>query len=107
MIFDHRHVAEVTTLSKLLLVIEEVGYGVQLQADVSGFVNLRPRSLRIGSAGRFFEGGRAGDVAARCCEQVTVGHASRSLVAGSANDRRLLGRSQAFADQVDEETLSR
>src|ERR1035441_7565603 len=40
-------------------------------------------------------------------EQVTVGHASRSLVAGSPNDRRLLGRSQPFADQVDEETLSR
>ena len=40
-------------------------------------------------------------------EQVTVGHASRSLGAGSANDRRLLGRSQAFAEQVDEVTLSR
>ena len=47
-----------------LAVIEEVGYGAQLQADVRGFVGVRLRSLRIGSAGRFFEGGHPGDVAA-------------------------------------------
>jgi Helicase HerA-like C-terminal len=45
-------------------VIEEVGYGAQLRADVRGFVDVRLRSLRIGSAGRFFEGGHPGDVAA-------------------------------------------
>jgi len=58
----------VPTLGRLqraaLAVIEEVGYGAQLQADVRGFVDVRLRSLRIGSAGRFFEGGHPGDVAA-------------------------------------------
>ena len=58
----------IPTLAQLqqaaLAVIEEVGYGVQLQADVRGFVDVRLRSLRIGSAGRFFEGGHPGDVAA-------------------------------------------
>ena len=58
----------IPTLSQLqraaLAVIEEVGYGAQLQADVRGFVDVRLRSLRIGSAGRFFEGGHPGDVAA-------------------------------------------
>lgn len=38
-------------------VIEDVGYGKDLGADVRGFVDVRLRSLRIGSAGRFFEGG--------------------------------------------------
>jgi len=47
-----------------LAVIEDVGYGAQLQADVRGFVDVRLRSLRVGSAGRFFEGGHPGDVAA-------------------------------------------
>jgi len=58
----------IPTLAQLqraaLAVIEEVGYGAQLQADVCGFVDVRLRSLRIGSAGRFFEGGHPGDVAA-------------------------------------------
>ena len=58
----------IPTLAQLqraaLAVIEEVGYGAQLRADVRGFVDVRLRSLRIGSAGRFFEGGHPGDVAA-------------------------------------------
>jgi len=58
----------IPTLAQLqrtaLAVIEEVGYGAQLQADVRGFVDVRLRSLRIGSAGRFFDGGHPGDVAA-------------------------------------------
>ena len=58
----------IPTLAQLqqaaLAVIGEVGYGAQLQADVRGFVDVRLRSLRIGSAGRFFEGGHPGDVAA-------------------------------------------
>jgi uncharacterized protein len=58
----------IPTLARLqqaaLAVIEEVGYGAQLRADVRGFVDVRLRSLRIGSAGRFFEGGHPGDVAA-------------------------------------------
>jgi Helicase HerA-like C-terminal len=51
----------IPTLARLrraaLAVIEDVGYGSELQADVRGFVDVRLRSLRIGSAGRFFEGG--------------------------------------------------
>ncbi len=58
----------VPTLAQLqraaLEVIAEVGYGRELQADVRGFVDVRLRSLRIGSAGRFFEGGHPADVAA-------------------------------------------
>ncbi|MGE5289303.1 MAG: ATP-binding protein [Micromonosporaceae bacterium] len=57
----------VPTLEQLqrtaLQVIEDVGYGKELQADVRGFVDVRLRSLRIGSAGRFFEGGHPADIA--------------------------------------------
>ncbi len=57
----------VPTLAQLqaaaLEVITEVGYGPELQADVRGFVDVRLRSLRTGSAGRFFEGGHPADIA--------------------------------------------
>jgi hypothetical protein len=46
-----------------LQVIDDVGYGPELQADVRGFVDVRLRSLRVGSAGRFFEGGHPADIA--------------------------------------------
>lgn len=56
----------VPTLEQLqraaLTVIDEVGYGKELMADVKGFVDVRLRSLRIGSAGRFFEGGHPADI---------------------------------------------
>ncbi len=56
----------VPTLAQLqraaLEVIEDVGYGRELQADVRGFVDVRLRSLRVGSAGRFFEGGHPADI---------------------------------------------
>jgi hypothetical protein len=56
----------VPTLEQLqhaaLRVIDDVGYGAELMADVRGFVDVRLRSLRIGSAGRFFEGGHAADI---------------------------------------------
>lgn len=56
----------VPTLEQLqraaLQVIDDVGYGAELMADVRGFVDVRLRSLRIGSAGRFFEGGHAADI---------------------------------------------
>lgn len=56
----------IPTLAQLqraaLAVIEDVGYGAQLQADVRGFVDVRLRSLRIGSAGRFFDGGHPADI---------------------------------------------
>ena len=45
-----------------LEVIEDVGYGRELRADVRGFVGVRLRSLRTGSAGRFFEGGHPADI---------------------------------------------
>jgi hypothetical protein len=58
----------VPTLARLeaaaLDVIQEVGYGPELQADVRGFVGVRLRSLRTGSAGRFFEGGHPADISA-------------------------------------------
>ncbi|MCG5216952.1 ATP-binding protein [Streptosporangium sp. KLBMP 9127] len=43
-------------------VINEIGYGREVQADVEGFIRLRLRSLRVGSAGRFFEGGHPADI---------------------------------------------
>ncbi|WP_449063064.1 ATP-binding protein [Planomonospora algeriensis] len=43
-------------------VIKEIGYGREVQADVEGFIALRLRSLRVGSAGRFFEGGHPADI---------------------------------------------
>ncbi|WP_285778054.1 ATP-binding protein [Microtetraspora sp. NBRC 13810] len=43
-------------------VIHEIGYGREVQADVEGFIRLRLRSLRVGSAGRFFEGGHPADI---------------------------------------------
>ncbi|HEY2444035.1 MAG TPA: helicase HerA-like domain-containing protein [Streptosporangiaceae bacterium] len=56
----------IPTLAQLqraaLEVIEDVGYGRELQADVRGFVDVRLRSLRVGSAGRFFEGGHPVDI---------------------------------------------
>jgi len=59
-------VPAVPTLAQLqrtaIEVVEDVGYGKELQADVRGFVDVRLRSLRIGSAGRFFEGGHPADI---------------------------------------------
>ncbi len=56
----------IPTLAQLqraaLAVIEDVGYGADLAADVRGFVDIRLRSLRVGSAGRFFEGGHPADI---------------------------------------------
>src|SRR5487761_816278 len=58
----------IPTLARLeaaaLDVIQDVGYGQELQADVRGFVGVRLRSLRTGSAGRFFEGGHPADIGA-------------------------------------------
>ncbi len=56
----------VPTLAQLqaaaIEVISDVGYGPELTADVRGFVDVRLRSLRTGSAGRFFEGGHPADI---------------------------------------------
>src|SRR5215469_7546612 len=47
-----------------LAVIEDVGYGRELQADMRGLIDVRLRSLRTGSASRFFEGGHPVDISA-------------------------------------------
>jgi uncharacterized protein len=67
----------VPTLAQLqraaLEVIEDVGYGRELRADVRGFVDVRLRSLRTGSAGRFFEGGHPADIAELMRRNVVLG----------------------------------
>jgi len=66
----------VPTLARLqaaaLAVIEDVGYGRELQADMRGFVDIRLRSLRTGSAGRFFEGGHPADIGALLAGNVVL-----------------------------------
>ncbi|HXW45597.1 MAG TPA: helicase HerA-like domain-containing protein [Streptosporangiaceae bacterium] len=74
----------VPTLARLqaaaLAVIEDVGYGPELQADVRGFVEVRLRSLRTGSAGRFFEGGHPADIGQLLRQNVVL------ALEGVAND---------------------
>ncbi|GAA2728898.1 ATP-binding protein [Actinocorallia aurantiaca] len=53
-------------------VIDDVGYGRELMSDVKGFVDVRLRSLRIGSAGRFFEGGHDADIGGLLRENVVL-----------------------------------
>jgi DNA helicase HerA-like ATPase len=43
-------------------VILEIGYGERLTADVLGFIKVRLSSLRLGTTGRFLEGGHPVDV---------------------------------------------
>jgi uncharacterized protein len=38
-------------------VVTEIGYGKDVSADVQGFIKVRLSSLRLGTTGRFFEGG--------------------------------------------------
>ncbi|MGY1761468.1 ATP-binding protein [Geodermatophilus sp. SYSU D00779] len=45
-------------------VVERIGYGKEVAADVRGFVDVRIGSLREGRPGRFFEGGHPLDVEA-------------------------------------------
>ncbi|MEX5713296.1 ATP-binding protein, partial [Parafrankia sp. FMc6] len=45
-------------------VVENIGYGAEVTADVRGFVDVRIGSLREGTPGRFFEGGHPIDVGA-------------------------------------------
>ncbi|MEU4191683.1 ATP-binding protein [Kribbella sp. NPDC026611] len=40
-------------------VVTDIGYGKEASADVSGFIKVRLSSLRLGTTGRFFEGGHA------------------------------------------------
>jgi uncharacterized protein len=43
-------------------VVEHIGYGPEVTADVRGFIDVRLGSLRLGTPGRFFEGGHPVDV---------------------------------------------
>jgi uncharacterized protein len=45
-------------------VVDSVGYGKEVAADVRGFIDVRIGSLRQGAPGRFFEGGHPLDIAA-------------------------------------------
>ncbi len=45
-------------------IVEHIGYGKEVTADVRGFVDVRMGSLREGTPGRFFEGGHPLDIAA-------------------------------------------
>jgi DNA helicase HerA-like ATPase len=44
-------------------VVDDIGYGAELAADVSGFVDVRLTSLLLGTPGRFLGGGHPLDVA--------------------------------------------
>jgi uncharacterized protein len=43
-------------------VVDEIGYGPEIAANVRGFIDVRIGSLRLGTPGRFFEGGHPLDV---------------------------------------------
>ena len=44
-------------------VVTDIGYGTDVAADVQGFIKVRLSSLRLGTTGRFFEGGHELDFA--------------------------------------------
>ena len=53
-------------------VVEEIGYGDDIKKNVRGFVDVRIGSLRLGTPGRFFEGGHPLDVAALLRRNVVI-----------------------------------
>ncbi|WP_242418085.1 ATP-binding protein, partial [Frankia sp. CpI1-P] len=53
-------------------VVENIGYGAEVTADVRGFVDVRIGSLREGSPGRFFEGGHPIDIGALLTRNVVI-----------------------------------
>nr|WTB12086.1 ATP-binding protein [Streptomyces antimycoticus] len=64
---DERRTVTFPTLGDLQAtaqrVVETIGYGKEVTADVRGFVDVRIGSLREGTPGRFFEGGHPLDIA--------------------------------------------
>ncbi|MFG2881742.1 ATP-binding protein [Streptomyces sp. NPDC048297] len=64
---DEPRTAHYPTLADLQVtarqVVETIGYGREITADVRGFVDVRIGSLREGTPGRFFEGGHPLDIA--------------------------------------------
>ncbi|MFR9793858.1 ATP-binding protein [Streptomyces sp. MB22_4] len=53
-------------------VVEMIGYGKEVTADVRGFVDVRMGSLREGTPGRFFEGGHPLDIAGLLSRNVVL-----------------------------------
>ncbi len=53
-------------------VVEEIGYGEDIKKNVRGFVDVRIGSLRLGTPGRFFEGGHPLDIAAVLRRNVVI-----------------------------------
>jgi len=53
-------------------VVEDIGYGREVADNVRGFIDVRIGSLRLGSPGRFFEGGHPLDIGALLEQNVVV-----------------------------------
>lgn len=53
-------------------VVTEIGYGKEIAANVQGFIKVRLGSLRLGTAGRFFEGGHPLSFEALCRNNVVL-----------------------------------
>src|SRR5690606_11344181 len=63
---DRRHTPRYPTLADLeqtaLRVVDDIGYGKEVADNVRGFVKVRLSSLRLGTTGRFLEGGHPFDI---------------------------------------------
>jgi len=53
-------------------VVEDIGYGREVADNVRGFIDVRIGSLRLGSPGRFFEGGHPLDMGALLEQNVVI-----------------------------------
>jgi hypothetical protein len=53
-------------------VVEDIGYGREVADNVRGFIDVRIGSLRLGSPGRFFEGGHPLDIGALLEQNVVI-----------------------------------
>ena len=53
-------------------VVDDIGYGREVADNVRGFIDVRIGSLRLGSPGRFFEGGHPLDIAALLDQNIII-----------------------------------
>jgi Helicase HerA, central domain len=53
-------------------IVESIGYGPEITADVRGFIDVRIGSLRTGTPGRFFEGGHPLDIGGMLARNVVL-----------------------------------
>jgi uncharacterized protein len=60
--FRHRYPTLGELQSEARKVVDNIGYGQEVAANVRGFVDVRIGSLRTGAPGRFFEGGHPLDI---------------------------------------------